>query len=468
MGKEPIGENFLLENKTAEKLYHEYAESLPLIDFHNHINPFHIAENIHFENISQLWIASDPYKHRAMRICGFPEEGITGNIPDKQKFLNWAKVVPQTIGNPLFHWTCLELKRVFGIGEILTGENAEKIWNICNEKLQDKNSGARDILEKWNIELLCTSDSLADSLIPHRKLSGPEAKTRMLPSLRGDSLLEPGSSEFLQNIHVLSELSGIHILNLETYKAAMVHRLDFFMKSGCLLSDHSLDSGFTFSLPEPATAALLFSQVLRGEFLSGPEMVLLKSYLLKFLGEEYCRRGWAMQLHIGAHRTTSSRLRKLAGPAGGFACIGNTCDVESLVRFLDSLEKDGLLPRVILYTLNPSDNEVLASLTGSFAQDGVAGKIQMGPAWWFNDHYGGIVSQLTAISGYGLLSRFIGMTTDSRSILSFSRHEYFRRILCNLLGNWVERGQIPPGIGLLGELVGNVSYHNAKNWISDK
>lgn len=466
MTKPFIGDNFLLENVTSEVLFHEYAFGLPLIDYHNHVDPYPIAENSRFENITRLWITEDPYKHRAMRICGIPEELITGSISDKQKFLNWAGIVPKTIGNPLFHWTCLELKRVFGIDELLSENNAERIWETCNEMLAGEGFRANEILEKWNIELLCTSDSPSDSLSAHKKLSVSGNKTRLAPSFRVDPLFAFDSPAFYSEIRELSGQCGFEIVNLDTYLAAIISRLNFFEQSGCLLADHSLDNGFIFKLPSQGIAEKLFEQVLHNEPLTDHELVLLKSGLLKFLGEEYARRDWIMQLHIGAHRYTSSRLRKLVGAHGGFSCIGNACEMSSLAGFLDDLEKGGLLPRVILYTLNPSDNETLASLTGSFAQDGVAGKIQMGPAWWYNDHYEGISAQLKVISSYGLLSQFIGMTTDSRSILSFSRHEYFRRILCNMLGEWIERGQIPNDLPLIGQLVKDISYYNIKNCIS--
>lgn len=463
-----IEDNFLLENRTSEILFHEYAEKLPLIDFHNHIDPFSIAEDFRFENMSQLWINGDPYKHRAMRICGIKEEMITGNSPDKQKFLNWAKIVPQTMGNPLFHWTCLELKRIFGIDEILSAENAEKIWNSCNEKLQEEGMGTRKILEIWNTDVLCTSDSPADDLTAHRQYAVSLARPRMFPSWRGDSLLAFNSPAFPSEIKLLSELVGNRISDLVTYQSAIISRLDYFGDAGCLISDHSLDSGFNFDLPSPDVATKLFDRVLWNEPLTDHELVLLKSYLLRFLGEEYGRRNWVMQLHIGAHRNTSSRLRRLSGPAGGYACIGNSCDVKSLTCFLDMLEQDNLLPGVILYTMNPSDNEVLASLTGSYTQDGIAGKIQMGPAWWYNDHYDGIRTQLKTIANYGLLSRFVGMTTDSRSILSFSRHEYFRRILCNLFGEWIERGQWPNDLPLIGQMVSDIACYNAEKWLIRK
>ena len=463
-----IDNNFLLGNRRAEELFHGYAKDLPVIDIHNHLNPYSIKENAYFENVAQLWVIEDPYKHRAMRMCGIPEESITGQISDKQKFLNWARIVPKTIGNPLFHWTCLELKRIFGIDEILSENNAEEIWNLCNNTLCGGGFGTNDILEKWNIDFLCTSDSPTDSLAPHRELSASGRSPRLFPSMRCDSLLAFDAPDFIAWILKLSVQIGQPINSLEDYLSAIIYRLDYFNESGCFLSDHSLDSGFLFDLPSPDVAAKLFKQILEKDLPASQELIQLKSFLLKFLGEEYSKRGWIMQLHIGAHRNTSSRLRKLAGSAGGYACIGKCCNVESLTHFMDVLEQNGQLPKVILYTLNPSDNEILTSLTGSYAQDGVPGKIRVGSSWWYNDHYDGICNQLTTISNYGLLSQFIGMTTDSRSALSFSRHEYFRRILCNVLGSWVEQGRLPDDLTLIGQIVKDISYYNIKNWISNK
>ncbi len=463
MKKVFVHDNFLLETKTSEILFHEFAEKLPLIDYHNHIDPGCVIRNSKFENISQLWINGDPYKHRAMRIAGIPEKFISGNAPDKEKFLSWACIVPQTIGNPLFHWTCLELKRIFGIDEILCGDSAEKIWNCCNEQLLGNGFGTREILEKWNIDYFCTSDSPIDTLAPQMEFQKMDAPFKVFPSLRNDPMLSVETTFFIKEFEKLTNRS-IH--NLQEYQEAIVSRLDFFAKSGCLLADHSFDSGFVFDLSSEETASGLFLRQVSGKSLTDPELVQLKSYLLHFLGKEYARRNWILQLHIGAYRSTSTRLRILAGPAGGYACIGNTCDVGSLVRFLDSLEQEKLLPKVILYTLNPADDQKLTSLTGSFSEDGIPCKIQMGPAWWYNDHYEAIMNQLKVIGSYGLLSQFIGMTTDSRSILSFSRHEYFRRILCNLFGEWMEQGKIPNDLSLIGNMVKDISYNNIKKWLS--
>ncbi|MDQ6813942.1 MAG: glucuronate isomerase, partial [Bacteroidota bacterium] len=376
-----------------------------------------------------------------------------------------VKTVSKTIGNPLFHWSCLELKRIFGIDEILSEKNADEVWNTCNKQLQNDGFGALDILHKWKAEIVCTSDDLTDNLELHKTASG-NGGVKVLPSLRGDSIVafDGPSSNWMQK---LSGNDGA-IKNLDDYKQAITQKLNDFNEAGCKLADHSLDAGFAFLLPTESVATILFENYLNDIPLNNREIVLLKSHLLVFLGTEYCKRGWVLQLHIGAHRYTSTRLRKLVGPAGGYATIGKTCDIESLCMFLDAMEQQELLPRTILYTLNPADNAAFATLTGSYAEDGVAGKIQFGPAWWYNDQYEGIRQHLVTLSSYGLLSHFVGMTTDSRSLLSFSRHEYFRRILCNVVGMWVDGGELPADNDLISQLIKDIAYNNSKKFIFNK
>jgi glucuronate isomerase len=463
--KQFLNDSFLLENKTAEVLYNSFVRDLPIIDYHSHLNPDYLAENKRFPNIAALWVTEDPYKHRVMRINGIPEQGISGNASEKEKFLNWARIFPKTLANPLFHWSCLELKRVFGIDEILSEKNAEAIWNQCNSTLEKEGYGAMDILGKWKVEVVCTSDDLTNDLIPHQSIKKKGLNIKVLPSLRSDSIIAFDSPGFLPWLEKISGLSKVNIKTLDHYKEAIINRFNFFYDFGCKLSDHSLDAGFLFKLPSEAEARSIFLSVLEGKIVDADDFISLKSYMLVFLGEEYCKRGWIMELHIGAYRYTSSRLRELAGPAGGYATIGNSCDIISLCNYLNTLEKEDKLPGVILFTLNPTDNEAFATLTGSFAQDGIPGKIQFGPAWWYNDHYYGIQQQLIALSQHSLLSRFIGMTTDSRSILSFSRHEYFRRILCNMIGDWVKKGHLPNDLGLLEQLVKDVSYNNSRDMV---
>lgn len=403
-----VHDDFLLTSSTARRLYHEHAAPLPIIDYHNHLNPLDLAEDRAFENLTQLWIASDPYKHRAMRIAGVPERLITGDATDREKFDAWAATLPQTLGNPLFAWSALELDRFFGISEFLGPASSDRIWHACNEKLRAPEFHARQLIARANVECLCTSDPLGSDLQAHAALAASGFAPRVLPSLRIDSL---------------PSIEG----------NSLAPQLDLFGRLGCRLADHSLTS-----------------------FAADSWQVLAAAYR---------QRDWILQLHMGAERATSSRLRSLAGPAGGYATIGNSCDIAALCRFLDGLEGAGALPRVILYPLNPADYPALATLTGSFAEDGIRGKIQLGPAWWYNDHALGIRQHLDALSSYGLLSTFIGMTTDSRSLLSMVRHEYFRRVLCDWLGDQIEAGTMPGDSILTSQLVRAIAYDNAKSWI---
>jgi glucuronate isomerase len=462
-----LDRNFLLENPVGEALYHSVASDLPIVDFHNHLDPYALSVNTRPKSISDLWIVSDPYKHRAMRINGVPEYFVSGKGSAEEKFKFWAATLPKTIGNPLFHWSCTELKYVFGIEDMLNERNAKEIWDACNKILAEKDWGVRDLLKIWGTEVICTSDDLLDNLSAHIEATRTGEGLRVYPSLRGDSMISFDSPGYLPWLERLQ--AGFGKINcLDHYQHAIVQRLDIFEKAGCRLADHSLDAGFSFVETGLSEAAHIIKCILRSQVVSEKELVMIRSYLLSFLGVEYAKRGWTLQLHIGAQRRTSSRLRSLAGVAGGYACIGKACDVDSLCRFLDTLEDAGHLPHLILYTLNPADNAVLATLTGSFAEDHIAGKVQFGPAWWYNDFLEGIRQQLSALSGYGLLSRFVGMTTDSRSVLSFSRHDYFRRILCNMLGIWVEKGYVPYESELLQRMVKDICYVNSKKMIENE
>jgi glucuronate isomerase len=348
---------------------------------------------------------------------------------------------------------------------MLTGKNADHIWQHCNDKLTEDGFKALGLLKQFNTECICTSDDLTDDISLHRTATNLKMGVTVLPSLRSDAIISFEAPSFKS---WLNKLAGEEIESLADYKFAIIKKLDSYKAAGCRLADHSLDAGFVFVSPDEIEGEKQFAKVLAGEMIQDHELLNLKSVILVFLGKEYARRSWIMQLHIGAHRYTSSRLRKLAGPAGGYASLGKTCDIGSLASFLDTLEQDNLLPRTILYTLNPADNEAFATLTGSYAQDGVAGKVQFGPAWWYNDHYEGIRQQLTALSSYGLMGHFVGMTTDSRSLLSFSRHEYFRRVVCNLIGEWTESGLLPNDAELLNGLVADISYYNSKRMIEGR
>ena len=437
-----INSDFLLETPLARTLYHEYVEGLPIADYHNHLVPAELASDRRFSDIGQLWVASDPYKHRAMRLHGENEAVISGHASTREKFDAWARTLPHTLGNPLFHWSAMEMKNVFGLDEMPDPSCADKVWDACNERLKEDSFSTMGILRGFGVKVLSTSDDLLDDVTVHSSVRGD---IKVTPSLRADSVLgfAPAWLERLGSPKTLEE-----------YLAAVDARLDVFSENGCCVADHALDDGWRFVLTDFETAAKLYAAA---EFAD----VRLKSFVLGHLACEYSRRGWAMLLHIGAQRFTSSRLRSLAGPAGGYASIGNTCDVKSLCTFLDSQDVKGELPKTGLFTLNPADNAALAVLTGSYSQDGVVGKVQFGPAWWYNDHFYGMTDQLENLAAYSLMPQFIGMTTDSRNVLSFSRHDYFRRILCNWLADKTLRGQFPADEAYLGHIAADISYNNA-------
>ena len=459
-----IHEDFLLGNRTARRLYHDHAARLRIIDYHNHLPPDDLAGNRVFPNIAQAWVNGDPYKHRAMRIAGVPEALITGGAPDRERFDRWAATVPLTAGNPLHHWTALELRRFFDIDEDLNADSAGRIWTACNERLQTPTHSARGLVAKARVECLCTSDRLLDPLDAHARLAASGFETRVLPSLRADDVTAVDDPGFPRWTSDLSAATGIGVDGLEAFRAAVAGRLDHFGRAGCRLADHALDD-FVYAPADDAGADTTLRRRLAGDPVADADLVRLRSTLLRFLGIEVGRRGWILQLHLGAQRRTSSRLRTLAGPAGGYAGIGRATDIGALCAFLDDLERADALPRTILFTLNPADNAALAVLTGSYAADGVPGKVQFGPAWWYNDHADGIRAHLAALSSYGLLSTFVGMTTDSRSLLSMTRHEYFRRILCDFIGARAEAGEWPRDETLLAEIVRAIAYDNPRRWI---
>lgn len=462
-----LTDDFLLRTDAARELYHVYAGHLPVIDYHNHLDLKALATDKRYDDLAELWVTHDPYKHRAMRIDGIPEYSITGASSSAEKYEAWARTCPHTVGNPLYHWTALELKRIFHVDDLLAPDTAGEIYRHCNALLPQEGYSTMEILRRWNVEILCTSDDLLDDVSLHRAASGRSAGPKVLPSLRADSILAFGTPGFKAWVERLGQVAPVR--SLEEYLHALRLRLDAFDGAGCRLADHALDNGFAFRLPDADEASRIFAACLQGGGdVTAADNVKLRSFVLLKLAQEYAARGWVMQLHVGAERFTTSRLRRLCGPAGGYATIGNGCDIRSLCDFLDSAEQADGMPKTILYTLNPADNAAFATLTGSFTGDGVAGKLQFGPAWWYNDHKEGMESHFRALSSYGLLSRFIGMTTDSRSILSFSRHEYFRRILCGYVGGQVEKGELPNDMNLLGEMVKGIAYGNVRDWCFNK
>lgn len=457
-------ENFLLRTTTARHLYHEHAASLPIIDFHSHLDAGDLAADRSFRDLAELWIEPDQYKHRAMRLRGVPERAITGDAPPREKFAQWAATVPHTLGNPLFHWSAFELHRTFGITELLEPATADSVWERANACLRTPTHTARQLLAAAKVERVCTSDRWLDDLSAHRDLARSSFTTQVLPSLRADDAFAIDEPGFAGWVARLGDATGGRIIDLEGYLYALSVRLDLFAAHGCILSDHGLDH-FDYQPATLAGAAAAFRRALAGGALTAGESREFRSHLLLCLGEAYGRRGWVMQMHLGALRRTSSRLRRLAGGAGGFATIGDATDMEALCRFFDDLDERGVLPRVILYNLNPTDNPAFAAVTGSFSEDGVPTKIQFGPAWWFNDQARGIRQHLDTLAHIGLLSTFVGMTTDSRSLLSMSRHDYFRRILCDYFGEQAKAGAAPDDLDFLGGYVRRVAYENARSWL---
>ncbi|MBM3874477.1 MAG: glucuronate isomerase [Verrucomicrobia bacterium] len=458
-------ENFLLRSPLARRLYHEHAAALPIIDYHSHLDAGDLAADRTYRDLTQLWLEPDQYKHRAMRLLGVPEQAITGDASPREKFDHWAATLPQTLGNPLYHWSALELRRYFGVTEPLNPASADRIWAQCNEQLAGPSHRARGLLAAANVELVGTSDRWLDPLDAHRQLGADGFIPRVLPSLRADDALaidEPGFRDWLGR---LAAATGTRVSDLDSYRAALNQRLDVFAAHGCTIADHGLDV-FAFEAVSDTEANATLSRVLTGGRPDAAQTRAFRSSLLAWLGESYGRRGWVMQLHLGAQRHTSSRLRRLAGAAGGFAMIGRATDIPALCRCLDHLEIRDALPKTILYPLNPADHAAFAVLTGSFTEDHVAGKIQFGPPWWFNDHDLGIRQHLDTLSRYGLLAPFIGMTTDSRSVLSLSRHEYFRRVLCDWFGAQVQAGIFPDDPDFLGNYVRRVAGANARAWLA--
>lgn len=449
--------DFLLNSELAKRLYHDGAADLPVIDYHNHLAVEEIDKDYRFENLYDLWIRPDPYKHRAMRMCGVPEEKITGGASAEEKFQAWCTIFPELVGNPLYQWSLMELRDVLEIRELPSAENWKVLWRNSGNYLEKNPVTARGILKKYRVEYNSPCATLTDDLSLY------SGKEDLAPSLRGDTVAAP----FPEGIEKLEKLTGLSVKNLEQYQTAVSIRLRAFKKAGCRFADHSLDNGFHY-YEEDGKNELRFQKALFGELSTKEEKERLMSGLLRFLGGQYAALGIVMQLHMGARRTTSTRLRKIAGAAGGYACIGNSIDVDSLTRFLDDLEMQASgMPRVILFALNPSDHAMVSSLAGSYSKDGVAGLVTQGPAWWWCDHNYGMESLLENTAVYGLLSNFAGMTTDSRSFLSFIRHDYFRRILCDWMARQAMEQKLPDSLEILKAYVYRMCYGNAKKILEE-
>lgn len=456
-----MDQDFLLKTDTAKKLYHGYAEKMPILDYHCHISPQEIAEDRKFENITRVWLGGDHYKWRQMRSNGISEYYITGEATDWEKFQKWAETLEKAIGNPLYHWSHLELQRYFGYYGALNSETAKEVWELCNAKLQEEGMSARNLIRQSNVTLICTTDDPADDLRWHRQLKEDESfEVQVLPAWRPDLAMKiekPGFADYLKR---LGEAAGMEIHTFADLKAALVKRMEFFDAMGCRASDHGLDYAMYVPAPEEEIEAV-FAKAVSGESISREEELKYKTEFMIFAGREYNRLGWAMQLHYGCKRDNDVRRFRKLGADTGFDCIDTHTPSAELANLLNALNETGELPKTILYSLNPNDNAAIGTIIGCFQEEGVAGKIQQGSAWWFNDHKRGMIDQMTSLANLGLLGNFIGMLTDSRSFLSYTRHEYFRRILCNLIGEWVEDGEYPADEKILGKMVEDISYRNA-------
>lgn len=456
-----MDEDFLLETETAVKLYHGYAEKMPIMDYHCHIAPQEIYEDRHFDTITELWLGADHYKWRLMRWAGIEERYITGDASDKEKFMKWVQALEGAVGNPLYHWCHLELQRYFGYYGVLNARTAEEVWNLCNAKLRQEDFGARNLIRRSNVTLLCTTDDPADSLEWHRKLAEDKNfKVKVLPAWRPDKALAIGKEDYKEYLLKLEEAAGMKIDSFTELMAALDKRMDYFASMGCKVSDH----GLPYVMYAPACieeAERIFLRRLEGSMPAPAEEAQFMTACMLELGRKYHEKNWVMQLHYGVKRDNNKRLFRAVGADAGVDCIDNYTPSAQLADFLNALDETAQLPKTIVYSLNPIDNAAIGSVIGCFQGDGCIGKVQQGSAWWFNDHKNGMEEQLKCLAASGLLSSFIGMLTDSRSFLSYVRHEYFRRILCNLIGGFVERGEYPDDEETLGEMIERICYHNA-------
>ena len=455
-----LDDDFLLTTPTARRLY-QVARSMPILDYHCHLDPKEIAQDRRFENITQVWLGGDHYKWRLMRANGVDEAYITGDAPDREKFQKWAETLELAIGNPLYHWSHLELRRYFGYEGVLNGDTAQEVWELCNQKLQEPGMSARNLIANSGVTLVCTTDDPADSLEWHQQLAQDSSfPVKVLPAWRPDAAMGLERPEYLDYLQRLGQAAGVEIRTYADLKEALLSRMDFFDKVGCRASDHAL----TVAVCQPASEEELervFQKRLEGEPLTQEELAAFQTGFLRFVAGEYKRLGWVMQLHYGCRRNNNTRMfHKLGRDTGYDAVLQGTPSLE-VAAFLDLLASQDALPRMVLYSLNPNDDEGLNSVIGCFQDGTPLGRIQQGSAWWFNDHKAGMVKQLTAFANGGLLGNFIGMLTDSRSFLSYPRHEYFRRILCELLGAWVENGEYPADWKALEKMVRGVCYNNA-------
>ncbi len=449
-----IHDDFMLGNETGRRLFHNYAEKMPIIDYHCHLDPKIIAEDHQFRNITELFLGGDHYKWRAMRSNGVDERYITGDAPDREKFQKWAETMPYLLGNPLYHWTHLELKRYFDIDEVLCPDTAEMIWNRCNALLAKEEFSARNLILRSNVKVICTTDDPADSLCYHQKLKAEGFPVRVLPTFRPDKAVNVDLETFAPYMQTLG------VSSYDALIATLQDKIDYFHQNGCRLSDHALDV-IPYATGDPSK---VFEKAMHGEAITKEEADCFKTAVISACAEKYEALGWTMQLHIGAMRNNNQKMYQALGADTGYDSINDLSIAKPLALFMDALERKDALPKTILYTLNPKDNYVLGTMLGNFQKAPTPGKIQFGSGWWFNDQRDGMESQMRALANLGLLSRFVGMLTDSRSFVSYPRHEYFRRILCNLIGSWVEKGEYPNDDAMLKTIVEGICYHNAERY----
>ncbi|EKF55345.1 glucuronate isomerase [Galbibacter marinus] len=462
-----IHDNFLLSNKFAEELYHNYASKMPIIDYHCHLSPKEIAENKVFENITQAWIYGDHYKWRAMRTLGIPEKYITGKASDQEKFEKWAQTVPYTLRNPLYHWTQLELARYFDIDQLLSPKTATEIYNQTSDQLNTQQYSTQGILKKMNVKVVCTTEDPTDTLEHHKTLAESDLETHISTSFRPDKAIMINHHGFLGYISALEEASGVSINSYRDLKFALLQRIEYFHQNGCRVSDHGLNY-IPFTSYNEAEVTKIFNKKLDKQNLSAEEILKYETAILRYLSQEYHTRGWVQQFHLGALRNNNTRMLAELGPDTGWDSIADYPQAENLSKFLNSLDVEDQLTKTIIYNLNPADNEVMASMIGNFNDGSIKGKVQFGSGWWFLDQKDGMTKQMNALSNMGLISCFIGMLTDSRSFLSFPRHEYFRRVLCNLFGQEIQQGELPNDMPWIGKIIQDISYNNAKEYFNFK
>ncbi len=462
-----MDKDFLLTTESAKALYHNYAENMPILDYHCHINPKEIAEDRKFDNITQVWLGGDHYKWRQMRSNGVDERYITGDASDREKFQKWAETLEKLIGNPLYHWSHLELQRYFGYTGHLCGDTAEEVWNLCNEQLQNKWT-VRSLIKASNVTLICTTDDPIDTLEWHKKIAGDDTfDVQVLPAWRPDKATNIEKPEFASYMAKLSEVSGVAVKDFATLKDAIRNRMAYFAQCGCSVSDHGLEYVMYYPASEDKIDAIIAKR-LAGQDITKEEELNFKTEFMLFLAKEYNRLDWAMQLHYGCKRDNNAYMYEQLGADTGFDCINNYAPSAQMADFLNALSATNEIPRTILYSLNPNDDASIGTIIGCFQDTAAAGKIQHGSAWWFNDHKVGMTNQMTSLANLGCLGNFIGMLTDSRSFLSYTRHEYFRRIMCELIGGWVDNGEYPDDQKALKTIVEGICYNNAVKYFGFK